>query len=131
MVDEFLALCKKFDIQNVKPLKTPDYYQLQDKIELKNVSFGYTKDKQALKNINLTIKKGEFIGIAGLSGAGKTTLADIIAGLFDLIAASFLLTEKRRINRLKSVISRKNSALLMEVLKRMLVLVHLRRITIL
>ena len=60
MVDEFLALCKKFDIQNVKPLKTPDYYQLQDKIELKNVSFGYTKDKQALKNINLTIKKGEF-----------------------------------------------------------------------
>ena len=83
MVDEFLALCKKFDIQNVKPLKTPDYYQLQDKIELKNVSFGYTKDKQALKNINLTIKKGEFIGIAGLSGAGKTTLADIIAGLFE------------------------------------------------
>lgn len=94
MVDEFLALCKKFDIQNVKPLKTPDYYQLQDKIELKNVSFGYTKDKQALKNINLTIKKGEFIGIAGLSGAGKTTLADIIAGLFEPDCGEFLVDGK-------------------------------------
>ena len=34
-----------------------------------------------LKDINLVINKGEFIGIAGLSGAGKTTLADIISGL--------------------------------------------------
>lgn len=101
MVDEFLALCKKFDIQNVKPLKTPDYYQLQDKIELKNVSFGYTKDKQALKNINLTIKKGEFIGIAGLSGAGKTTLADIIAGLFEPDCGEFLVDGKAQNKPLK------------------------------
>lgn len=101
MVDEFLALCKKFDIQNVKPLKTPDYYQLQDKIELKNVSFGYTKDKQALKNINLTIKKGEFIGIAGLSGAGKTTLADIIAGLFEPDCDEFLVDGKAQNKPLK------------------------------
>ena len=90
MVDEFLALCKKFDIQNVKPLKTPDYYQLQDKIELKNVYFGYTEDKPVLNNINLIIKKGEFIGIAGLSGAGKTTLADIISGLFKPDKGDFL-----------------------------------------
>lgn len=101
MVDEFLALCKKFDIQNVKPLKTPDYYQLQDKIELKNVSFGYTKDKQALKNINITIKKGEFIGIAGLSGAGKTTLADIIAGLFEPDCGEFLVDGKAQNKQLK------------------------------
>lgn len=101
MVDEFLALCKKFDIQNVKPLKTPDYYQLQDKIELKNVSFGYKKDKQALKNINLTIKKGEFIGIAGLSGAGKTTLADIIAGLFEPDCGEFLVDGKAQNKPLK------------------------------
>ena len=48
---------------------------------LKNISFEYEKNKPILKNINLTINKGEFIGIAGLSGAWKTTLVDIIAGL--------------------------------------------------
>ena len=63
MVDEFLALCKKFDIQNVKPLKTPDYYQLQDKIELKNVSFKY-KDEIAQGGSNVSGGQKQRISIA-------------------------------------------------------------------
>jgi ATP-binding cassette, subfamily B, bacterial PglK len=51
-------------------------------LELKNVSFKYRKSKSyAVKGINLQIKKGEFVGIVGSSGAGKTTLVDIILGL--------------------------------------------------
>jgi energy-coupling factor transport system ATP-binding protein len=48
-------------------------------IELNNVSFIYMSDtpfeKLALKNINLSIKKGEFIGLIGHTGSGKSTLA--------------------------------------------------------
>jgi ABC-type multidrug transport system fused ATPase/permease subunit len=47
---------------------------------LVNVSF-YYGNKVILDNISFTIKKGEKIGIVGLSGAGKTTLIEILSGL--------------------------------------------------
>jgi energy-coupling factor transporter ATP-binding protein EcfA2 len=51
-------------------------------IELKNLSFKYKKDiPEVIKNINLTIKSGEKVLIAGKNGAGKTTLSKIMAGL--------------------------------------------------
>ncbi len=54
-------------------------------IEIKNVNRTYIDDKdntvEALKDINLTIKRGEFVSIIGSSGCGKTTLLRLIAGL--------------------------------------------------
>lgn len=51
-------------------------------LQLQNVSFAYPEGNgNVLENVNLTIKKGESIGLIGVSGAGKTTLADIILGL--------------------------------------------------
>lgn len=81
LVDEFLSLCDKFEISKVKEPEYKEFCKLNEKIELKNINFEYEKGSPVLKDINLEIKKGEFIGIAGLSGAGKTTLADIISGL--------------------------------------------------
>lgn len=52
-----------------------------NKITLKNIEFSYNEDKKVINNLSLEINKGDFIGIIGLSGAGKTTLADIIMGL--------------------------------------------------
>ncbi len=49
-----------------------------------NVSFSYSKDAaNALNNLNFTIKKGETVGIIGGTGAGKTTLAHLIAHFYD------------------------------------------------
>ena len=81
IVNELLTICRDLDIKNYKEPKNPEFADFNTSLELKNISFEYEKDKPILKNINLTIHKGEFIGIAGLSGAGKTTLVDIIAGL--------------------------------------------------
>lgn len=49
-------------------------------LSLKNVSFGYN-DEDVLCDINLNIKRGEFIGIVGLNGSGKSTLLKLILGV--------------------------------------------------
>lgn len=51
-------------------------------ISIKNLSFSYAKSKEeALKNISLEIKDGDFVGIIGTSGAGKTSLALSLNGV--------------------------------------------------
>ena len=54
-----------------------------DIIEIKNVSYRYDEESpEVLKQINLTIKKGEFLCVLGHNGSGKSTLAKLINGLF-------------------------------------------------
>ena len=51
-------------------------------IEMKDFSFRYASGKRnALNNLNLTIEDGDFVGIIGNSGAGKTTLTYAINGI--------------------------------------------------
>tara|TARA_B110000438_G_scaffold177881_1_gene169966 strand:+ start:6508 stop:8295 length:1788 start_codon:yes stop_codon:yes gene_type:complete len=51
-------------------------------IKIKELSYSYpSSELTSLKEINLDIKKGEFIGLVGPSGSGKTTLVDILLGL--------------------------------------------------
>ncbi len=56
-------------------------FKFEDKIRLNNISFHYTDHKQILKNINFEIKKGEMVGLIGPSGAGKTTIVDLMLRL--------------------------------------------------
>ena len=54
----------------------------EESIVFKNVSFRYTDDTPwILKNVNLSFKRGEKIGIVGVTGSGKSTLLDILMGL--------------------------------------------------
>lgn len=56
--------------------------EFRNEIELKNLSFEYPNgEEKVLDNVSLTIKKGQSVALIGPSGAGKTTLADIILGL--------------------------------------------------
>ena len=49
-------------------------------VEVKNLSFGYTKDNILFKNITFALSRGETIGIIGKNGKGKSTLLNAIAG---------------------------------------------------
>ncbi len=67
------------------PLNSLDHSQklsFQDQVVLKSIVYRYPNaEKTALENMSLDIKKGQAIGLIGKSGAGKTTLVDIILGL--------------------------------------------------
>ena len=60
----------------------PDINVTHAAIEFKNVSFKYRK-KYVLRDFNLKIKPGERVGIVGLSGAGKTTLVNLLMRFYD------------------------------------------------
>lgn len=67
-------------------------------LELINISldFGTGDEKiQILKNINLTVKRGEFVAVLGFSGAGKTSLISMIAGLTMPTSGSISFSGKR------------------------------------
>ena len=53
---------------------------MENLLEVKDLSFGYTREKLLFKNFSFTLKKGEIKAIVGESGAGKSTLFDLILG---------------------------------------------------
>ena len=53
-------------------------------VELKNVSFGYLPEKTVLKNISLYAKPGQKIAFVGSTGAGKTTITNLLNRFYDI-----------------------------------------------
>ncbi|MGM0365327.1 MAG: cell division ATP-binding protein FtsE [Actinomycetota bacterium] len=70
-------------------------------IEFRNVTKIYDDNTAALKNINLTLKKGEFIFLVGPSGSGKSTFIKLLIKEFDVTQGSILIAG-RNICKLKS-----------------------------
>jgi ABC-type multidrug transport system fused ATPase/permease subunit len=52
-------------------------------VELKDVGFGYVSDRAVLNALNLRVNAGEHVAIAGQSGNGKSTIAKLLARLYD------------------------------------------------
>ena len=69
----------------IKDNENPLYEVPNGDVEFKNVNFKYKKDAEAnaLSNININIKSGQFIGILGSTGSGKTSVVNLISRLYD------------------------------------------------
>jgi subfamily B ATP-binding cassette protein MsbA len=63
---------------------------LDDRLEFRDVSFGYGADRPVLQDVSFTIRKGETIALVGESGAGKSTLVHLILRLYDPSAGAVL-----------------------------------------
>ncbi len=50
-------------------------------IEVKNLTFSYSKDKQALHGLDFTVEDGEIFGFLGPNGSGKSTTQKILTGI--------------------------------------------------
>lgn len=50
-------------------------------IEIENLKFTYASGRQVLNGVNLTVKKGELVGLIGDSGCGKSTLCHVMCGI--------------------------------------------------
>ncbi len=66
-----------------EPRESRRLMDLQGRVELRNVTFGYDPYSPVLKNVSLTIEPGQFVGIVGKSGSGKTTLVNLICRFYD------------------------------------------------
>jgi len=60
------------------------FEHLKNRIKFENVFFNYKNKEDTLKNINFEVNKGEMIALVGPSGAGKTTLVDLMPRFNDL-----------------------------------------------
>lgn len=68
---------------------------LNKEIEIRNITYHYPdSDSEVLKKVNFSIHKGETVALIGSSGAGKTTLADILLGLLEPVEGAIFVDGK-------------------------------------
>jgi subfamily B ATP-binding cassette protein MsbA len=77
------------EIQNAPDAKTLP--PVEGRIEFRNVSFSYDRGVPALSEVNLTIEPGKIIALVGATGAGKSTLADMVPRFYDPKVGSVLM----------------------------------------
>jgi ABC-type multidrug transport system fused ATPase/permease subunit len=63
---------------------------IQGHIELQQVSFSYREDTRVLDNVNLVIEPGQTVALVGPTGAGKTSIANLVARLYDVTEGAVL-----------------------------------------
>jgi len=72
------------------PAYPKSFEKVKGEIEFRNVWFAYQKEEYVLKNISFKIKPGESIAIVGHTGAGKTSIINILTRFYDIQKGSIL-----------------------------------------
>lgn len=67
-----------------------EYVPLQGDVRFEQVHFGYTPEKEVLKDISLYAKPGQTIALVGSTGAGKTTVTNLLNRFYDIQSGSIL-----------------------------------------
>lgn len=88
------ALLLKDELLHEKEINNGNKSFLFEKeLSFKNVSFGYIDSKSVIEKMDFSLKKGEMLGVVGFSGAGKTTVADLVLRFFDPLTGKIFLDD--------------------------------------
>ncbi len=92
----FSAAERVFAILDEKPERedAPDAKRVTDvkgDVSINNVTFGYTPDKTILKKVSVNAKRGETVAIVGPTGAGKTTIINLLMRFYDQDSGEILM----------------------------------------
>lgn len=84
----FSAAERVFRILDEEPEKedaadAKELTEVKGDVSLRDVTFGYTEDKIVLKNVSVSAKKGQTVAIVGPTGAGKTTIINLLMRFYD------------------------------------------------
>ncbi len=77
----FEILDTKEHIQDIGKIEAPIF---EGAIEFKDVKFSYINEEEVIKGINLTVKPGQTIAIVGATGAGKTTIINLLNRFYEI-----------------------------------------------
>lgn len=84
----FTSVVKVFDLLDedvdIMDKENAKSFSIHGDITFENVHFGYDDATEVLKGIDLSVKRGEFIGIVGKSGVGKSTLINLVMRLYEV-----------------------------------------------
>ena len=86
---------------------------IEGHVELRGVTFSYSNGKEILKNVSLEAKKGEVIAIVGPTGAGKTTIVNLLTKFYDIDSGDILIDGKN-INEITRESLRKTVAMVLQ-----------------
>ena len=67
---------------------------VQGRVELQNVDFSYSKDKHLIENLSLSVAPGQRVAIVGRTGAGKSTLINLLMRFYDVDGGAVLIEGK-------------------------------------
>ncbi len=89
-------------------------YRMKGEIEFRNVSFRYLPDKPLIENLNLKVKPGQMVAIVGGTGAGKTTLVNLLERFYDIQGGSIILDGDTEIRDISRAALRHNIAMVLQ-----------------
>lgn len=89
-IDDLLQ--KKENIEDIYEGKKAE--KLEGNIRFKNVKFSYIEGKQILDDVTFSINKGEKVALVGQTGAGKTTIINLILGFYKINSGNILFDGK-------------------------------------
>lgn len=90
-----------------------DMTEMKGQVVFENVTFGYVPDKTILKNISLYAKPGQKIAFVGSTGAGKTTITNLINRFYDIDSGSITI-DGVDVKNIKRDVLRKNVAMVLQ-----------------
>ncbi|WP_173106046.1 ABC transporter ATP-binding protein [Bacillus sp. KH172YL63] len=84
-----------FDLPEEHEEELPSFGEVKGKIDLQNLWFSYPgTDKQVLKGVSISLDQGNHIGIVGTSGGGKSTLVQLLLGMYEPDQGAVLIDDK-------------------------------------